>query len=290
MIVCALRGAGLDPGYLIGGTLLETGRNSDWGSGEWLVVEADESDGSMLSLRTEIAVLTSVELDHHDRYRSLRRARRRLPRAFSSARRERSSGIAWSCSRCAAGRRLAYDAAGDPARGRRRRALQLCRTPRCRCGSRGATTRSTRQPRSRVCTLVGVAVEPAIASLAGFRGAARRFERLGGSAGGASVYDDYAHHPTEVAATLAAARTLAPKRLVAIFQPHLFSRTKALATGVRRGARGRRRDRAARCLSGARARRGLPRRQRPADRARGGLRGRRTAGGTGCLSASAPRR
>ena len=72
MIVGALRAGGLDPSYLIGGTLLETGRNGDWRDGEWLVVEADESDRSLLSLHTEIAVLTNVELDHHDAFGSLR--------------------------------------------------------------------------------------------------------------------------------------------------------------------------------------------------------------------------
>jgi UDP-N-acetylmuramate--alanine ligase len=66
-------------------------------------------------------------------------------------------------------------------------------------------------------------------AMRGFLGARRRFERLGETATGASVYDDYAHHPTEVAAALAAARTLAPRRLFAIFQPHLYSRTRALA-------------------------------------------------------------
>ena len=67
-------------------------------------------------------------------------------------------------------------------------------------------------------------------SLADFEGAKRRFERLGETAAGVPVYDDYAHHPTEVAAVIAAARTLAPRRLVAVFQPHLFSRTRSLAT------------------------------------------------------------
>ena len=67
-----------------------------------------------------------------------------------------------------------------------------------------------------------------------FQGAGRRFELLGATAAGAAVYDDYAHHPTEVAATVAAARTLAPRRVVAVFQPHLYSRTRALARGLRR--------------------------------------------------------
>jgi UDP-N-acetylmuramate--alanine ligase len=80
-----------------------------------------------------------------------------------------------------------------------------------------------------VATLVGVDAADAARGLATFAGAARRFERLGRTAAGAEVYDDYAHHPTEVAATLAAARTLTPSRLVVVFQPHLYSRTRALA-------------------------------------------------------------
>jgi UDP-N-acetylmuramate--alanine ligase len=78
-------------------------------------------------------------------------------------------------------------------------------------------------------TLAGADPERAAASLRDFQGARRRFELLGQTEAGAAVYDDYAHHPTEVAATIAAARTLAPRRLVAVFQPHLYSRTKALA-------------------------------------------------------------
>ena len=72
------------------------------------------------------------------------------------------------------------------------------------------------------------AAKLAAEALAAFAGAGRRFERLGATAGGAEVYDDYAHHPSEIAATLAAARTFAPRRLIAAFQPHLYSRTRAL--------------------------------------------------------------
>jgi len=77
--------------------------------------------------------------------------------------------------------------------------------------------------------LAGAEARAAVAGLAGFRGARRRFQLLGETAQGARVYDDYAHHPTEVAATLAAARTLAPARLITVFQPHLYSRTRLLA-------------------------------------------------------------
>jgi UDP-N-acetylmuramate--alanine ligase len=78
------------------------------------------------------------------------------------------------------------------------------------------------------CRAAGADLERAVAALADFRGAGRRFELLGTTASSAAVYDDYAHHPTEVAATIAAARTLEPGRLVAVFQPHLYSRTRGL--------------------------------------------------------------
>src|SRR3712207_6875055 len=70
MIAHALLGCGLDPGYLIGGTLSTTGTNAAWGTGDWLVVEADESDRSFLRLHTDVAVVTNVELDHHTEYGS----------------------------------------------------------------------------------------------------------------------------------------------------------------------------------------------------------------------------
>src|SRR5205823_1539208 len=78
------------------------------------------------------------------------------------------------------------------------------------------------------CKLAGADIASAAAALADFEGVGRRFQRLGATDGGAEVYDDYAHHPTELAATLRAARTLEPDRLVAVFQPHLYSRTAAL--------------------------------------------------------------
>jgi UDP-N-acetylmuramate--alanine ligase len=79
------------------------------------------------------------------------------------------------------------------------------------------------------CALAGADPAAAAAALAGFGGARRRMEHVGETAAGAAVYDDYAHHPTEVAATLAAARSLDAQRVVAVFQPHLYSRTRALA-------------------------------------------------------------
>ena len=226
MIVSALRAGGLDPGYLIGGMLRETGRNGDWTAGEWLVVEADESDRSLLSLSVEIAVLTSVELDHHDSFGSLRELEG-VYRAFLLA---APQAVIWDRPALLAlreGPLVAYDVPAPAllAGGSRfewHGAEVELRVP----GEHNARNAAAALS---VAALAGVDAADAARGLAAFAGAARRFERLGRTAAGAEVYDDYAHHPTEVAATLAAARTLEPSRLSVVFQPHLYSRTRALA-------------------------------------------------------------
>jgi len=86
--------------------------------------------------------------------------------------------------------------------------------------------------------LAGADPQAAVAAIASFAGAGRRFETLGHTVRGVQVVDDYAHHPTEVAATIAAARTLRPRRLVAVFQPHLYSRTQHLAGAFGRALAG----------------------------------------------------
>jgi UDP-N-acetylmuramate--alanine ligase len=226
MIATVLRAAGLDPGYLIGGILRETCRNGDWGSGEWLVVEADESDRSLLSLHAEIAVLTNVELDHHDSFGSLAELEQVYREFLAGA----PQAVIWDRPELLALREgpvVAYDVAHAALDGGRARfvwdsvAVELA-VPGLHNARNAAAALS-------VAALAGVSTVEAAGALAGFGGAVRRFERLGESAAGAAVYDDYAHHPTEIAATLAAARTLAPRRLVAAFQPHLYSRTQALA-------------------------------------------------------------
>ena len=226
MVVSALRAGGLDPGYLIGGMLRETGRNADWTGGEWLVVEADESDRSLLSLSVEIAVLTSVELDHHDTFGSLHELEA-VYRAFLGG---APQAVIWDRPALLAlcgGPLVAYDvpAPALTAGGSRFQwdgvEVEL-RVP----GEHNARNAAAALS---VAALVGVGAADAARGLATFTGAARRFERLGRTAAGAEVYDDYAHHPTEVAATLAAARTLALSRLIVVFQPHLYSRTRALA-------------------------------------------------------------
>jgi len=225
MIVSALRAGGLDPCYLIGGILRESGRNGEWSDGEWLVIEADESDRSMLSLHVEIAVLTNVELDHHDAYGSLHELQE-VYRAFLAG---AASAVIWDRPELLAlrdGPAVPYDAPA-PADGASASRFQWHGVPVALAvpgehNARNAAAALT------VAELVGVGVADAARGLSGYSGTVRRFERLGASAGGAEIYDDYAHHPSEIAATLAAARTLAPRRLIAIFQPHLYSRTRAL--------------------------------------------------------------
>jgi UDP-N-acetylmuramate--alanine ligase len=239
MIATALRGSGLDPGYLIGGTLRETGQNGEWGTGEWLVVEADESDRSMLALDVDVAVLTSVELDHHQTFGSLLELEADYREFLEAARevvvwdRPELVGLSQVGDRARQshsddeGSVVAYDARlvrlgrGGSEFDFHGRAVRL--------GVPGAHNAVNAAGALEVCRLVGADLDRAIAALAGFPGASRRFERLGVTRSGAVVYDDYAHHPTEIAATLAAARTLGGDRVVAVFQPHLYSRTEQLA-------------------------------------------------------------
>ncbi len=226
MIATALRGCGLDPGYLIGGTLRETGRNGEWGTGEWLVVEADESDRSMLAIHAEIAVLTSVELDHHAAFGS----RLELEGVYRDFLAGAPQAVIWDRPELLAlrdGPVAAYDVAAPDLTGGgvRFRFLDLDVS----LSLPGAHNALNAAAALEVCRLAGADLTRAAAALAGFPGVARRFERLGRTRSGAVVYDDYAHHPTEIAATLAAARTLDPRRVIAVFQPHLYSRTRELA-------------------------------------------------------------
>jgi UDP-N-acetylmuramate--alanine ligase len=227
MIVHALRAAGLQPSWLVGGPVGGGLANAEWGEGEWLVVEADESDRSMLSLHVEIAVLTNVELDHHATFATLAELRE----AFAEFLRGPAWAVVWDRPELLElreqGELIPYDVpaptltAGGSRFQWRGQEVKLA-VP----GVHNAINAAGALEAAR---LAGAEPEQATAGLAGFTGAGRRFQLLGRTARGALVYDDYAHHPTEVAATLAGARTLEHRRLVAVFQPHLFSRTASLA-------------------------------------------------------------
>jgi UDP-N-acetylmuramate--alanine ligase len=204
MIVHALIACGLDPAYAVGGEVRTTGTNAAWGEGPWFVVEADESDRSLLELHPRIAVITNAELDHHTTYASLRDVLATF-RAFAA--RAEQAVVPPELADAGEVYGPADVALAVPGEHNRLNA--------------GAALAALK--------IAGVEVPDDV--LADFTGAGRRFERLGETASGAVVVDDYAHHPTEVAATIAAARTLAPRRIVAVFQPHLYSRTRAEARG-----------------------------------------------------------
>jgi UDP-N-acetylmuramate--alanine ligase len=228
MLVHVLQGCGLDPTYVVGGELRDMGKNAAWGAGEWIVVEADESDRSLLKLWPEVSLLTNAELDHHATYASAldlnQTLRVFLDRAATAVVWDRPELLALAAG---ANRVIAYDAEAprlsSAGANMRWQGLDVdLRVPGLHnaINAAGALT---------AAGLLGADPVAAVAAIATFTGARRRFELLGETPAGASVYDDYAHHPTEVAAALAAARTLAPPRLIAVFQPHLYSRTRALA-------------------------------------------------------------
>ena len=230
MAAHALRGAGRDPAFLIGGELRSAQTNAAWGAGEWAVIEADESDRSFLKLARDVAVITNVELDHHATYASLGDLEEAMA-AFAEPAELRVVGP---------GVELAGEVVRVGIDDGDLRAERLELLPgRSRFEVEGTTVELPVPGRHNVlnalaalaaCRAAGVDVTDAAAALADFSGAGRRFERHGDTPRGALVYDDYAHHPTEVRATLEAARTLAQgRRLVACFQPHLYSRTRLLA-------------------------------------------------------------
>ncbi len=223
MLVHAMRAIGADPAFFLGGELPGAGEgdepaNAGWGAGEWLVAEADESDASFLELRPEVALVTNLELDHHSRWASLAELTDAFGRFAAAA---EGVGVLADAElepladRLSGSRLLRFDA--------RRPGPEL------ELGVPGRHNVLNARAALAALELAGFALEPAADALTSFPGILHRQQRVG-SRNGAEIYDDYAHHPTEVAATLEALRGLGPRRLIAVFQPHLYSRTKALAT------------------------------------------------------------
>jgi len=212
---------GRDVAYLLGGELPgpEGGPpvNAHWApDAEWVVVEADESDASFLELRPEIAVVTNVELDHHARWSS----RADLVDAFRSFAEPASSLV------------LGADPSLEALIASQRRVVRFDAAspgPTLELAVPGEHNLLNARAAFAAAQLAGLGDDAEIADrVSGFPGMLRRLERKG-ARDGAEIYDDYAHHPTEVAASLAALRGLGPRRLIVVFQPHLYSRTKALA-------------------------------------------------------------
>ncbi|MGZ5310965.1 MAG: UDP-N-acetylmuramate--L-alanine ligase [Solirubrobacterales bacterium] len=252
MCVHALRQAGADPSFFCGGELPGAGEggkpaNAGWGAGEWVIAEADESDGSFLKLRPEVAVITNLELDHHSRWQSLGRLAEAFA-AFAAPAEGVAVGAEVELPGFEARRsvRFALEAPDGavprpeaelvaegieqlPGGGNRFRARGPGIDAEVSLAVPGRHNVANALAALAGLDLAGFDVAACAAALASFGGVARRMQRKG-ERNGAAVYDDYAHHPTEVRATLEAARELSPRRLLAIFQPHLYSRTKALAT------------------------------------------------------------
>ena len=250
MAIWALREIGADPAFFIGGELPGAGpggepANAGWGEGEWVVAEADESDASFLKLRPEVAVVTNLELDHHSRWGSLAELSEAFA-AFASG----ATGVVCGADVSLPGRegqrvvRFALEPTGDaPSPEAELIATEIRAEPGggSRFRAQGAEIDAQVQLRvpgrhniaNALATLGGLAAagfdaRACAEALAGFPGVARRLE-LKGERNGARIYDDYAHHPTEVSATIEAARELGARRVIVAFQPHLYSRTKALA-------------------------------------------------------------
>jgi len=237
--------AGLDPTVIVGGRLRVSGTGARLGKSDYMVVEADEYDRSFLSLMPILAVVTSVDRDHLDTYEDLEEIRDAFV-AFAG--RVPFFGQVLACAddpnvrellpRLADRRVVTYgldgdwDLVGENLESRPEGSRFGVR--RRRAGTIGEVTiplpglHNVRNALAAIGVGLALAIpfDRIVAALAGFAGVHRRFERLG-CFHGAEIVDDYAHHPTEVAATLAAARQVYPRRtLHAVFQPHLFTRTR----------------------------------------------------------------
>jgi UDP-N-acetylmuramate--alanine ligase len=242
MLVTALDALGKDPSYFVGAVVGSSGTNASWTDGEHVVVEADEYDRSFWTLHPDIAIITNIEFDHPDLFtqesydEAFSRFAGQIAPGGTLVARGDDPGVA----------RILPNLAVEPIH-----VITFGEDPSCdwhvrRSESVWSVTPRDGQPISldlrvpgkhnvmnAVAALIvldrlGIGLSDAASALATFTGVGRRFE-LVGEAAGVTVIDDYAHHPTEIAATLQAARDrYSDRRIWAIFQPHTFSRTKAL--------------------------------------------------------------
>ncbi len=241
MLALALVEAGAHPSFLIGGDVNEIGTNAVWDSGEWIVVEADESDGTFLSLTPDIAVVTSIEPDHLDHYGSFAALREAFDRFVSSARLHRVVG-GDDPEAAEVGRVYGADTVGTDETCRYRMtevslarssvSFQLLGPDGQAVGPVSIPVPGLHNAHNGALAVVaalavGASFEAAAGALARFAGVARRFE-FRGSARGVTFVDDYAHLPSEVRAALSAVLDGGWDRVVAVFQPHRYTRTAEL--------------------------------------------------------------
>jgi UDP-N-acetylmuramate--alanine ligase len=238
MVTEALAAAGRNPTGLAGGRVASWGGNARVGGAELFVVEADEYDRAFLALGPSVAVVGNVEADHLECYESLEALERAFGEFAGRARRV-IVGEDAGAERAVAGLRVPLWRVGLDERadvrvthlelgsGGSRAVVRLADGREVALRLRVPGRHNVRNAAAALAVLaeLGADVERGAAALAQFPGVSRRFERVG-EAGGVTVMDDYAHHPTEVTATLEAARQAFPgRRLVAVFQPHLYTRT-----------------------------------------------------------------
>jgi len=251
MVATVLEAAGLDPTAIIGGIINAYGTNTRLGGGEWMVVEADESDGTFLKLPATIAVVTNIDpehLDHYGSFDALRAAfqtfvenlpfygfaalcidhpevqaligrivdRRVITYGFSPQADVRAVDLGFD----AEGARYAVELSERTGPGPRR--IDDLRLP-----MHGR--HNVQNSLAAVAVAIEMGVDEAVLrrALAGFAGVKRRFTHVG-EVGGVTVIDDYGHHPVEIAAVLSAARSVARGRVIAVVQPHRYSRLAAL--------------------------------------------------------------
>lgn len=242
MVSLILRRAGIDPTLIVGGIMHDVGSNAVIGRGEWLVIEADEFDRSFLQFDSRVAIITNLEADHLDCYRDLddligafREFVSRIPEdgALLVCADDSNAPSAAAAARC---RVIRYGT--EPTADFRIESVTFLEG-----GSRFHLVSGNDRVEVRLhvpgthnvlnavaaigaAVEVGVPLSDAARHMESFRGVERRFQRMGVLAG-AEIVDDYAHHPTEIRATIQAARTAWPsKRIFALFQPHLYSRTR----------------------------------------------------------------
>ncbi|TYO95914.1 UDP-N-acetylmuramate--L-alanine ligase [Desulfallas thermosapovorans DSM 6562] len=245
MLALVLEKCQQDPTILIGGELTDIGGNAKFGRGAFLVAEADESDRSFLKLQPYLAVVTNIEDDHLDHYGSLEEIINAFRQFISKI---PANGTAVLCIDDEHVRAVAADCAGQVIT----YALDNPNADYTVCDIRVDAGGSTGEVYSKgrylgklvlavpgrhnlanalavvaVCRNIGLSFGEVARCLQGFKGAGRRYQLIGREKG-ITVVDDYAHHPTEIAATLRAARQVHSGRVIAVFQPHRYTRTQLL--------------------------------------------------------------
>lgn len=245
MLGVALTHAGVSPSVVVGGEVPDLGTNAELGTSDYLVSEADESDGSFLKLHPHIAVVTNVEDDHMDHYGTMENIIKAFTQFIQNV--DKETGYAVIC--------FDNENLRTMAKNLDRKYITYAIDHEADYRAKNIThsgmgisfdvfhgeeelghvdlnipgRHNVLDAMACIVTglSIGVSFEKMAAGLAAFHGAKRRFQTKG-RANGIWIVDDYAHHPTEIAATLKAAKETSPKRLICVFQPHRYSRTQLL--------------------------------------------------------------